>query len=113
MEVDWAQSIGFGNNWDQVDPGTKPLHNLDIEGLQSVAGGADEVQASVDAEIDLVGTARLLFLQHVRFVLVVQELDDWLPGVTVVDIVAKAGGIDDSQAHYCRVWSVFSRSIRL
>lgn len=33
--------------------------------------------------------------------LVIQKLDDGLPGVTVVDIVAEAGGIDDGQAD-CR-----------
>jgi hypothetical protein len=63
-----------------------------------VARGADEVQAGVDAEVDLVGTARLLFLQHVRLVLVVEELDYGLPRVAVVDIVAEAGGVNDGQA---------------
>lgn len=44
-----------------------------------MAGRPDEVQAGMDAEVDLVGTARLLLLQHIRLVLVVEELDDGLP----------------------------------
>jgi hypothetical protein len=54
----------------------------------------------MDTQIDLINTAWLLLLQHVRFVLVVQELDDWHPGITVVDIVAEARSIDDSEADY-------------
>jgi hypothetical protein len=63
-----------------------------------VASWSDEVQASVDTEVDLVGTAGLLLLQHVRLMLVVEELDDGLPRVAVVDIVAEAGGVDDREA---------------
>jgi hypothetical protein len=32
--------------------------------------------------------------------LVVEKLDDGLPGVAVVDVVAKAGGVDDGQADW-------------
>jgi hypothetical protein len=65
-----------------------------------VAGGADEVQAGVDTEIDLIRAARLLFLQHVRLVLVVEELDDGLPRIAVVDVVAEAGRVDDREADW-------------
>jgi hypothetical protein len=44
-----------------------------------VARGADKVQAGMNAEIDLLFADGLLLLQHVRFVLVVKELNDWLP----------------------------------
>lgn len=94
-----AQSVGLGNNGDKVDTRTQALHHLNIKRLQGVAGGSDEVQAGMDAHIDLVSTAGLLLLEHVGLVLVIQELDDGLPGVTVVDIVAEAGGIDDGQAN--------------
>jgi hypothetical protein len=97
-EVSWAQCVGLCDDGDQVDACAQLLHDLNVERLQGVAGGADEVQAGVDAEVDLVGTARLLFLQHVRLVLVVEELDDGLPRVAVVHVVAEAGGVDDRQA---------------
>lgn len=60
-----AKSVGLSNNGDQVDTGAQTLHHLDIEGLEGMAGGSDEVQAGVDAHIDLVSTAGLLLLEHV------------------------------------------------
>jgi len=97
-EVDRAESVGLGNDGDQVDSRAQSLHDLDIKGLQGVAGRTDEVQTGVDTEVDLVLATGLLLLEHVGFVLVVQEFDDWHPGVAVVDVVAETGGIDDGQA---------------
>jgi hypothetical protein len=93
-----AEGVGLGNDWDEVDARAQALHDLDIEGLERVAGGADEVQAGVHAEVDLVLATRLLLLEHIRLMLVVEELDDGHPRVTVVDIVAEARGVDDGQA---------------
>jgi hypothetical protein len=44
-----------------------------------MTGWSNEVEAGMDAEVDLVITARLLLLKHIRLVLVVQELDDGHP----------------------------------
>ena len=63
-----------------------------------MTGGADEVQANVDTKINLVTTARLLLLEHIRFMLVVEELDYWHPRIAVVHVVSEAGSIDDSKA---------------
>lgn len=98
-QVGWAQSICLRNNGYQVDSGAQSLHHLDIKGLQSVASRSDEVQASVDTEVNLVSTARLLLLEHVGLMLVVQKLDDGHPRVAVVDIVAEAWGINNSQTN--------------
>lgn len=98
-QIGGAESISLGNDGDQVNSGAEALHDLDIQGLQGVAGRADEVQAGVDTEINLVLTARLLLLEHVRLVLVVEELDDGLPRVAVVDIVAESRGVNDSQSN--------------
>lgn len=97
-QVRGAEGIRLGNNGDKVDTGAQALHDLNVEGLQGVSGGADEVQAGMHTHIDLVRTARLLLLQHVRLMLVVKELNDGLPRVTVVDIVSESGGINDGQA---------------
>jgi hypothetical protein len=97
-----AQRVGLGHNGNQVDACAELLHNLNVQRLQRVASGPDEVQAGVDTEVDLVGAARLLLLQHVRLVLVVEEFDNGLPRVTVIDIVAKAGGVNDGQTDYSR-----------
>lgn len=55
----------------------------------------------MDTHINLVRTTGLLLLQHVGFMLVVEELDDGLPGIAVVDIISEARGINDGQAN-CR-----------
>lgn len=64
-----------------------------------MAGRADEVQTGMNTQINLVLTAGLLLLKHVRLVLVVEELDDGLPRIAVVDIVTEAGGVNDSQSN--------------
>ena len=75
-----AECVGLCDNGDQVDTRlAELLHDFNVQGLQAVAGGADEVQAGVNTEVDLLSTARLLLLKHVRLVLVVKELDDGLP----------------------------------
>lgn len=99
-QIRGAQRIRLGNHGDKIDTCAEFLHHLDVEGLERVAGGADEVQAGVHAEIDLIAALRLLLLQHERLMLVVEELNDGLPGVAVVDIVAEARGVDDGQTDY-------------
>ena len=78
-QIRGAEGIGLGNNGNQVDSGAEPLHHLNIKRLECVAGRADEVQACVHTEVDLVLTAGLLLLKHVGLVLIVQKLDNGLP----------------------------------
>lgn len=118
------QRVGFRNDGDQVDPRPEALHDLDVERFQRVARRPDKVQARVDAHVVLLSALRLLLLAHVGFVLVVlwragvdarvsslsghgkddtserkahDEVDDRVPRVAVVDIVAKAGRVDHVQ----------------
>lgn len=65
-----------------------------------MTGWANEVQAGVYSEINLVGTAWLLLLKHVGFVLIIKELHNWHPRVSVVDIVTEAGSINDGESDY-------------
>ena len=99
-QVGGAKGIGLGDDGDEVNARTQPLHNFNVERLQGVSGGSDEVQASVNAHVNLVCTTGLLLLQHVRFMLVVEEFNDGLPGIAVVDIISKARGINDGQTNY-------------
>lgn len=96
-QVSRAESIRLCNNRDQVDSRAQSLHDLNVQRLQGVSSGSDEVQTSVNTEINLVDTAWLLLLQHVGLMLVIQEFDDWHPGIAVVDIVSKTRGIDDGE----------------
>ena len=93
-----AESVGLGDYGNQVDACAQLLHDLNVERLQGVASGTDEVQAGVYTEVDLLLALGLLLLQHVGLVLIVKELDNGLPRVAVVDIVAEAGGVNDSKA---------------
>lgn len=60
----------------------------------------NEIQAAVDPEVGLLLTLRLLLLSHVSLVLVIDEIDDRGPRVTVVDIVAESGGINDGELDF-------------
>jgi len=51
VQVGGGQSIGLGNDRDQVDSGSQTLHNLNIQRLQSVASGTDEVQTAVHTHV--------------------------------------------------------------
>lgn len=62
-----------------------------------MAGRANEVQAGVHTEINLLRSARLLLLKHVALVLVVQELDDRLPRVAVVHVVTETRSVNDGK----------------
>lgn len=62
-----------------------------------MTGCADEIQTGVNAQVDLLLADWLLFLEHVGFVLVVKELDDGLPGITVVHVIAEARSVNDSE----------------
>jgi hypothetical protein len=97
-QIGWAQCICLGNDWDEIDAGAETLHDFDIQWLEGVAGGTNEVQARMHSQVDLLRPAWLLLLQHVALVLVIQELNDWLPAVPIVHVVAKAWGVDDGQS---------------
>lgn len=62
-----------------------------------VTGGPNEEEACVDSEIGLLSTLGLLFLSHVGFMLVINEVDDRSPRVTVIDVVSKARRINNGE----------------
>lgn len=97
-QVLWGECIGLGNNWNQVDASAQTLHDFNVKRLQGVASWADEVETGVDSEINLLRSPWLLLLEHVALMLIIQELDDWLPAVPVVHVVAETRSINDGQA---------------
>jgi hypothetical protein len=64
-EVVGAECVCFCDNGDKVDTAGQTLHDFDVEGLQAMAGGTDEVETGVDAQVDALTTAGLLLLEHV------------------------------------------------
>ena len=99
-EIGWAERIRLGYDRNEIDTGGEALHDLNVQWFESVAGRTDEVQASMHSQVNLLRSAWLLLLQHVALMLVVQELDDWLPAVSVVYVVTKAWSIDDRQSDF-------------
>lgn len=65
-----------------------------------VTGRPNEVQASVHPQVALLTPLRLLLLDHVRLMLVVNEVDDGSPRVPIVDVVAEAGRVDNGELHF-------------
>jgi hypothetical protein len=99
-EVGGRQGVSLGHDRNEVDASAQALHNFNVERLQGVSSRADEVKTGVHAEIDLLCSPRLLLLKHVALMLVVQELDDGLPAVTVVDVVTETGCVNDGQTDF-------------
>jgi hypothetical protein len=62
-----------------------------------MSSGSNEVEASMDSEITLLVSLRLLFLPHVRLVLVIDKVDYWSPRFAVVDVVSETGGVDNGE----------------
>lgn len=60
----------------------------------------DKVKTRMDPLVELVASIRLLLLTHVRLVLIINEVDNRVPGLFVVDIVAKARRVNDRQLYF-------------
>ncbi len=98
-----GEGIGLGDDGDQVDLGVQALHDLDIQGLQGVAGGLDEEDAGMDAVVNNVHAVDLVLGIEVGVEALLNVVDNGAPRLVVVDEVTEAGGVNDSQAqtHAC------------
>ena len=92
------KGVSLGNHWNQVDLGVQAAHDLNVERLQGVAGGLDEVDARVDTVVNDVGTVDLVFGLQVGIVSLLNVLDNGAPRVIVVHKVTKPGRVDHGQA---------------
>jgi hypothetical protein len=64
-EVVGAECVCFCDDGNEVDAAGQTFHDLNVERLQAVASGADEVETGVDAQINALATTGLLLLEHV------------------------------------------------
>lgn len=72
-------------------------HDLNIQGLQGVAGGLNEIDAGMNAVVNNVHTVDFVLGVEVGIEPLLDVLDDRAPGVVVVDKVTEAGGVDNGQ----------------
>lgn len=73
-------------------------HDLNVEGLQRVAGGLDEIDTGVDTVINNVCAVNLVLRLQVGIVSLLDVFDDRAPRVIVVDKITEARSVDHSQA---------------
>ena len=89
-----GNSVGLGNYRNEVDLGVKLLHHLNVDGLQGVAGGLDEVDNGMDTVVDDVHAVDLVLSIQVCVEPLLNVLDNGIPRLIVVDEVAKTGCVD-------------------
>ena len=92
------ESVGLGDHRNQVDLGVKAAHDLNVEGLERVAGGLDEEDAGMDAVVDDVHAVNLVLSVEVGIETLLNVLNNGPPRLVVVDKVTEAGGVDNGQA---------------
>lgn len=64
-EVVLREGISFGNNGNEIDTSAEALHDLNVEGLERMPSWPNEIQASVNTQVTLFFSLRLLFLPHI------------------------------------------------
>lgn len=91
-----GEAVGLCNDWYDVDDVGKLLHDGDVNGPQSVARGVDKEEATVDARVcDVPVTHGGELFSEVGRVLIFDVLNDGVPAVLVVDLVAISGRVYD------------------
>ena len=92
------QRISLADNWDDVDTGRQALHELDVKFSETVAGRCDEVEERVDT---VVAESRVTldtgFFGENVIVLSLEVANNFTERRLVINLVAKAGGINDGQ----------------
>ena len=92
------QGIGLGDHRDQVDLGVQPAHDLNVQRLEGVAGGLDEVDTGVDTVVNNVRTVDLVFSLQVGIVSLLNVLYDRAPRIVVVHEITESRGVNHGQA---------------
>lgn len=106
-----GQTVCFGNDGYDIDYVCQLLHDNHVDGLETVTGWADKVEAAVDARVFNVTIAHCsqLFAQVLR-VLVLDVLDNGIPFPFIVNLVAVAWRVDDAQIEldvvFLNAWGV-------
>lgn len=75
----------------------KTTHNLNVQRLQSVSGGLNEVYASMDAVVNDVHSVNLVFGIKVRIKSLLNVIDNWAPRFVIVDKITETWSINNSQ----------------
>jgi len=94
-----GETIGLGDDRNDIDSLAQFLQDNNVDGLEGVAGGGNEIQAAVDASVlDVPLTLSGELLAQVCAVLVLDVLHNGVPAAVVVDEVAVARGVYNVQS---------------
>ena len=93
-----GEGVCLCNDRDQVDLGVETAHNLNVQRLERVACGLDEVHASVDSIVDDVHAVDLVLGVEVGVESLLDVLHDRAPRVVVVNEVSEAWCVYDCEA---------------
>jgi len=94
-----SQAVRLGDNRNNVDAFTEFLENDNVDWLQSMASGVNEVQAAVNSGVlDVAFSLRSKLLAQVGRVLVLDVFDDGVPATVIVNEITEARSINNVQA---------------
>lgn len=105
LQFGLGDSVRLSDDRNDVHLRVQLLHADQVDGLETVTGGADEVQTDMDATVveRAQRTLDLQLLLQERLELTVNGVDHRLEGVVLVDLVAVAHGVADGQLEGMRV----------
>ena len=93
-----SHSIGFGNDWNQVDLGMESAHDFDVQRLQRMASWLNEVHTSVDSVIHNVHAIDLVLRIQVCIKALLNVIHNWSPRFVIINEITKTRCINNSQS---------------
>lgn len=91
------EGISLGNHGDEVDFGVQLTHEFDINLLERVACGLEEIDAGVDTVVDNLLAVDSVLLLEICVEARLDVFQDGLPAVVVVYKVTEPGSVDDGE----------------
>jgi hypothetical protein len=92
-----SHGISLGNDRDQVDLGMQSAHDFDVQWLQSMTRGLDEVHAGVNSVVNDVHTIDFVLSIQVSIEALLNVIHNWPPRLIIVNEITKTRGINNSQ----------------
>ena len=93
-----SHAVCLCDDWYDVDDVGQLLHDDDIDRLETVSRWSNEVQAAVNTRVfDMTIAHSRELLAKILRVLVLVVFNDWVPFPFIVNLVAEAWRVDNSQ----------------
>ena len=93
-----GECVGLGDDGNQVDLGMEAAHNFNVQRLQGVASGLDEVNTGVDTVVHNVHPVDLVLGIQVGVVSLLNVVDNRSPRLVIVHKVTETGRVNNGQA---------------